>query len=184
MESQAQLLTPFQRKLLLKSLQTDLRPELRRRIEIMLLADAGKSQTQICAELGCSQETARYWIAIAREGKAHQWNDNPMGRPKTINTEYLDRLKELVNHSPREYGYPFERWTAHWLGKHLAKELGIEVCDRHIYRLLGEMGLSTRPRRQKSTTALSPTKDSGIAIRDLRSSPSLWLPFNPIKTNQ
>ena len=48
-----------------------------------------------------------------------------MGRPKTVNEQYCDRLKELVSHSPREYGYPFQRWTAQWLGKHLAKELGV-----------------------------------------------------------
>ena len=184
MESQSRLLSPFQRKLLQKSLQTDLRPEYRRRLEIMLMADEGYSQTQICESLGCSQETARYWIARARDGKAHQWNDNPMGRPKTISDEYLDRLKDLVKHSPREYGYPFERWTAHWLGKHLAKELGIEVCDRHISRLLKEMGLSTRPKRETAATDLPSTKDSGIAIRDLPSSPGLWLPFNPIKTGK
>lgn len=184
MEHQVRLLSPFQRKLLQKSLQTDLRPEYRRRIEIMLRADAGYSQSQICAELGCSQETARYWIAKARDGKAHQWNDSPMGRPKTIGDDYLDRLKDLVNHSPREYGYPFERWTAHWLGKHLAKETGVEVCDRHISRLLKEMGLSTRRRREKATTDLAKTKDSGIAIRDLPSSPGFWLPFNPIKTGK
>lgn len=181
---QAQLLSPFQRKLLLKCLQTDLRPEYRRRIEIMLMADQGYSQTQICEALGCSQETARYWIAKARDGKAHQWNDSPMGRPKMISDEYIDRLKDLVNHSPREYGYPFERWTARWLGKHLAKEMGIEVCDRHISRLLKEMGLSTRRQREKVTTDLPKTKDSGITIRDLPSSPGFWLPFNPIKTNQ
>jgi putative transposase len=40
-EKQGQYLTPFQRKLLQKSIQTDLRPEYRRRIEIMLLADIG-----------------------------------------------------------------------------------------------------------------------------------------------
>jgi hypothetical protein len=51
-EKQGQCLTPFQRKLLLKSLQTDLRPEYRRRIEIMLLADTGQSQAQICKALG------------------------------------------------------------------------------------------------------------------------------------
>lgn len=184
MESRSRLLSPFQRKLLQKSLQTDLRPEYRRRIEIMVMADEGYSQTQICEALGCSQETARYWIARARDGQAHQWNDNPMGRPKTISDEYLERLKDLVKRSPREYGYPFERWTARWLGKHLAKELGIEVCDRHISRLLKEMGLSTRPKRDTAATDLPKTKDSGIAIRDLPSSPGFWLPFNPIKTNQ
>ena len=184
MEESAQLLTPFQRKLLLKNLENDLRPEYRRRIEIMLMADEGHCQAQICAKLGCSQETARYWIAIARDGKAHQWNDSPMGRPKMITEDYIDRLKDLVNHSPREYGYPFERWTAHWLGKHLAKELGIEVCDRHISRLLKEIGLSTRRKPENVATDLPKTKDSGIAIRDLPSSPDFWLPFNPIKTNQ
>ena len=184
MESQSRLLSPFQRKLLQKSLQTDLRPEYRRRLEIMLMADEGYSQTQICEALGCSQETARYWITRARDGKAHQWNDNPMGRPKMISDEYLVRLQDLVKRSPREYGYPFERWTARWLGKHLAQELGIEVCDRHISRLLKEMGLSTRPRRDTAATDLPKTKDSGIAIRDLPSSPGFWLPFNPIKTNQ
>lgn len=183
MQNLAQLLTPFQKKLLLKSMQTDLRPEHRRRIEIMLLADAGKSQTQICAELGCSQETARYWIAMAKAGKAHNWNEHPTGRPKAISTQYLNRLKDLVNHSPREYGYPFERWTAQWLGKHLAKELGIEVSARHINRLLKDMGLSTRMKREKVATDLPKTKKSGITIGDLQaaSSPSFGGYYHLIK---
>jgi len=57
-----------------------------------------------------------------------------------VNDQYLERLKELVSHSPRDYGYPFQRWTAQWLSKHL-KEFGIEVSDRHINRLL-KVGLS------------------------------------------
>ncbi len=93
MENHGLCLTPFQRKLLQKNLEADLRPEYRRRIEIMLRADAGQSQAQICEALLCSQETARYWIAIAQTGQAHHWNDRPMGRPKTVNQQYLTRLK-------------------------------------------------------------------------------------------
>lgn len=146
MNKQSQYLTPFQHTLLLNSLETDLRPEYRRRIEIMLLANVGQSQTEICKTLGCSPETARYWIDMARLGRAHFWSDRPMGRPKTISEEYLARLHELVTHSPREYNYPFRRWTAQWLSKHLANELGIEVSACHINRLLKQMGLSTRPK--------------------------------------
>ncbi len=146
MENHGLYLTSFQRKLLLKNLEADLRPEYRRRIEIMLLADAGQSQAQICEALLCSQETARYWIAIAQAGLAHHWNDRLMGRPKTVNEQYLARLKQLANHSPREYGYPFQRWTAQWLSKHLEKELGIKLSSCHINRLLKEMGLSTQPK--------------------------------------
>jgi transposase len=142
-EKQGQCLTPFQQKHLLKSLQTELRPEYRRRIEIMLLADEGQSQTQICKALGCCQETARYWIAVAQAGNAHRWNERLTGRPKIVNEKYCDRLKELVSHSPREYGYSFQRWTGQWLSKHLAKELGIKVSACHINRLLKQMGLST-----------------------------------------
>ncbi|WP_329608381.1 helix-turn-helix domain-containing protein [Nostoc sp. CMAA1605] len=88
-----QLLTPFQRKLLLKNLTEDL-PELyRQRIQIILLADEGKSQTNICRTLGCCPATARHWIHIARSGMAHQWQTSPIGRPKAVNEEYLERLK-------------------------------------------------------------------------------------------
>ena len=185
MENKGQCLTPFQHKLLLKSLQADLRPEYRRRIEIMLLADTGQSQARICKALGCSQEMARYWIEIARSGQAHHWSDRPMGRPKTVNEQYLARLKELVSHSPREYDYSFQRWTAQWLSKHLAKELGIKVSDCHINRLLKEMGLSTRQRRESAQLGTDGTKDSNITIRDLQSSPDpnfLWS-LNFIKTS-
>jgi transposase len=167
METLGQCLTPFQRKLLLKNLQSDLRPEYRRRIEIMLLADTGQSQTQICKALGCSQETARYWISMAHSGQAHRWNDRQMGRPKTVNEQYLERLKQLANHSPREYGYSFQRWTAHWLGKHLAKELGINCSACHINRLLKQMGLSTRTKNDSVQTLTHSIHNSRITICDL-----------------
>jgi len=165
LENQGQYLTPLARKLLLKSLQADLRPEYRRRIEIMLLADTGKSQAQICEALGCAQETARYWMAMAQAGIVNNWNERSIGRPKTVSRQYLDRLQELVSHSPREYGYPFQRWTAQWLRKHLCKELGIDVSDRYINYLLKEMGLSTR-RKQK----LGEKSTATIAISDLPAS--------------
>jgi transposase len=87
--------------------------------------------------------------------------DNPpVGRPKTIDEQYLDRLKELVSRSPKQFGYPFERWTAQWLGKHLYRETGVAISDRHINRLLKQMGLSTR--------AQLPLKGFGITIDDLQ----------------
>ncbi|WP_199315152.1 helix-turn-helix domain-containing protein [Aerosakkonema funiforme] len=181
--SYAKLLTPFQRKMLQKSLQDNLSEQYRQRIEIMLLADEGKTQTQICKALGCSQGTARHWIFMAQAGLAHNWDDNPIGRPKSVNEQYLERLKELVSQSPKEFGYPFRRWTAQWLSKHLAKELGIEVSDRHINRLLKDMGLSTRP-KPTPVEDIAPNANR-LAIRDLTEtsvsvSPEFW-PFNSIR---
>jgi transposase len=174
-ENESKYLTPFQRSLLLKSLKTDLRQEYRRRIEIMLLADVGESQAQICEALGCAQETARHWMVMAKTGMAHCWNDSPMGRPKAVNKQYLARLQELVSRSPRDYGYSFERWTAQWLSKHLAKELGIQISACHINRLLKSMGLSTRSRIHATEQETSNHKDSGITINNYQRTSSLSL---------
>jgi transposase len=168
-------LTPFQRKILNENLQIhDLRPEYRQRIKIMLLADAGYSRTQICQMLGCCYNTVRYWIAIAQSGKAHQLDQNQMGRPKAADESYLNRLKELASGSPRQHGYPFQRWTAQRLRKHLAKETGIEVSDRHVNRLLKDMGLSTQLRNlspqdsaQSTKAELQDMTRSNIIIQDL-----------------
>ena len=179
-------LTPFQRKSLEKSLEKELRPEYQRRIKVMLLADEGLTKAKISQTLKCTQETARYWIAQARDGHAHNWQDCPLGRPKTINAKYLARLKELATGNPRDYGYSFERWTGQWLSKHLNRELGIELSSRHVNRLLKKMGLSTRSRSAATDDSLNNngTKSSNIKLRELsdisastiaqETSPHLW----------
>ncbi len=88
-----------------------------------------------------------------------------LGRPRVVNDYYLDRLKQLVRQSPRRLGYPFEHWTAEWLRKHLVKETGVEVSNRHISRLLKQMGLSTRP-----DVMHLQHKRFGVVIGDLQSS--------------
>jgi transposase len=102
------------------------------------------------------------------------WTDPPVGRPKIISDHYLSRLKELVSGSPRDYGYPFQRWTAQWLKRHLAQETGLEVSDRHINRLLKQMGLSTRPQTprphpsgQLVSTSTLDHSSCGITIGEL-----------------
>ncbi|TFI53805.1 helix-turn-helix domain-containing protein [Mastigocladus laminosus UU774] len=184
--SEGKFLTYFQKKVLLKSLQENLQPEYHHRIEIMLLADEGQSQSEICQILGCSQHIARYWIAIAQAGLAHKWQERPIGRPKTINEQYLQRLKELVTHSPHEYGYGFHSWTAQWLSKHLASELGIEISSRHINRLLKQMGLSTKQIYKNLKQETENCKDGGITITDLQlpCEPSFQWSLNKIKSDR
>lgn len=160
--------TPEQYRDLLKNYPTNLQPEYRRRLEIMLLADTGKSQTEICHILGCSQEMARYWITIAKAGLVDHWQQRSIGRPKAVNQQYIERLKELLSHSPRKYGYAFSNWTSQWLSKHLATEFGIEISNRHINRLLKEMGLATQKRRSSKKTTTEDKKATGVRICDLQ----------------
>lgn len=172
MKKQGKCLTFFQRKLLEKSLQTkDLRPEYQRRINIMLLADEGFSKVEISKALKCTTETARYWSGQAKAGKAHHWQNCPIGRPKTINEKYLARLKQLATANPRDLGYSFERWTGQWLSKQLNKELGIEISSVHVNRLLKQMGLSSRPKSLDDNSPFtdSSTKKHRLELRNLSS---------------
>jgi transposase len=140
MEHENLYLTSFQRKLLLKKLYDDALSQLnRQRIKIMILADQGMPQSEICLEVGCCASTARHWIHMARSGMAHLWEASPRGRPKIVTDAYLERLRELLTQSPRDYKYPFSRWTADWLRKHLAQEFAIEVSLRHFKRLLKQV---------------------------------------------
>ena len=143
----------------------------RRRLEIIIRTHLGQSQAEICREVGCSKETARYWMTVAKTEAVNSWSDNSVGRPKVVNDLYLKRLQELVCSSPQEYGYGFKNWTARWLSQHLAKELGISISDRHVNRLLKQMGLSTRGKNRQITqkSELS-AQNSKIVIRDLNPS--------------
>jgi transposase len=184
--SPGKYLTSFQRKLLQKSLQDNLPEFYRQRIQIMLLADEDKTQAQICQIVKCSQSTARHWMLMAETGQAHQWQKGRVGRPKSLPEEYLERLRELVEESPKEHGYAFGRWTAQWLGKHLEKEFGVQMSSRHINRLLRQMGLSTRPQCSLAQDIRhQQPAEKRILIYDLQTAHSadsheLWQ-FNPLK---
>jgi transposase len=188
-------LTVFQRKSLQKSLQQDLSDKQFQRIQIMLLADEGKTQAEICEELGCCQATARHWITMAKTNQAHHWQSNPIGRPTLIHEEYVQRLKQLVAQSPQEvnvpnkdYQYPFKRWTAQKLSQHLYAELGIKVTPQHLNRLLKQMGLSTRPKPTIEIESDRPDpSNQSIQIGNLDTVPMLdtseiWN-FNPLSNN-
>jgi transposase len=142
-------LNAFERQRLRDNLNEDISHRYRQRLQIMLLADEGKTQAEICQLVGCCSGTARHWTLVARSGESQNWQSDKLGRPKVVSDRYMERLKELVSRSPRAFGYPFRRWTAHWLSKHLTQEFGIEVSDRHINRLLKQMGLSTKEANQK-----------------------------------
>ncbi|MGB6300138.1 MAG: helix-turn-helix domain-containing protein [Rivularia sp. (in: cyanobacteria)] len=177
--------TSEQHKALLSNLSGNLQPEYRKRLEIMLLANTGKSQAEICRILGCSQEMARYWITIAKAGLTDEWLHRPIGRPKTVNQQYMERLKELLSHSPRKYGYAFSNWTSQWLSKHLATEFGIDISSRHINRLLKGMGLATQKRQSSNKAINKDTKLTGVRISDLKSEGDshLYQSFNVMQIN-
>jgi transposase len=164
-------LTPFQRQMLEENLQQELPNSYRQRLEIILLTDRGRPQAEICRILGCCAGTASRWIHFTKAGLAHKYLECPVGRPKVVTDEYIELLRELLQHSPRDYGYPFNNWTVHWLGKHIAKQIDVKVSESHLHRVMRELGLSTRTAgrlRQQATAGLATSiQTTSIFIADL-----------------
>jgi hypothetical protein len=97
-------------------------------------------------------------------GIPSEWKKRPIGRPTVINENYIICLYELLEGGPRNHGYTFNRWTVHWLNKHLSKELGIVISDRHLKRLLKDLGWSTLSKPNRSSL---PHKSNRIHIADI-----------------
>lgn len=163
-------LTEFQCQLLKKNLKLEQPHEYRQRIEIMLMADEGQTQSQICRTLNCSQLTARHWIFVAKSGQAHNWQSQPIGRPKTVTSDYLERLKQLIGASPKDLGYPFSRWTGQWLEKHLASEFNIVVSARHINRLIEKIETEVRLITEVESSQDLNERSRNLVIADLSNS--------------
>lgn len=166
MDNQVRQITNLLVEIAPETLPQDLDPIHRRRLEIAVRTHLGQSQAEICSALGCSKDTARHWMTIAKTEGLKNWYTQPIGRPKKVDATYKQRLRELVTSNPHEYGYGFKRWTAKWLSKHLAKELDIAISDRHVNRLLKEMGLSTR-KSQRASLSKPVIKGETIVIEDL-----------------
>jgi transposase len=179
---QVQDLTSILTEILAEKSPKNLDHRHRRRLEIILRSHLGQSQVEICSALGCSKDMARYWMAVAKKPQSDSWQDTCVGRPKRVNDKYLQRLQELVTSSPQDHGYAFTRWTAKCLSQHLSTELDIEISDRHINRLLKQMGLSTRKSQQFASPAninessSSNLKPGRITIQDLN--PSAYSQLN------
>jgi transposase len=158
-------LTQFQRQMLQENIQKELSNSYRQRLEIILLTDNGKTQAEICRIIGCCASTASRWIQLTKVGMAHNYLDCPVGRPKIVTDEYIELLRELLQNSPRDYGYPFRTWTVSWLLKHINKKMGIEVSKGSLKRVMRDLGLSTRPAKSQSEKYSQP--GASIFIADL-----------------
>ena len=95
----------------------------------------------------------------------NEWKKRAIGRPTVINEKYINYLYELLESSPRNYGYAFNRWTVYWLNKRLSEESGVVISDRHLKRLLKDLGWSTLSKPNRSS--LPHNKHNRIHIADI-----------------
>jgi transposase len=85
-----------------------------RRCQILLASSKGERPPRIAENLGCAHQTARNAI--------HEFNERGLGalspgssRPREVHAAFdedgVEALRELLHHSPREFGKQTSLWT-------------------------------------------------------------------------
>jgi transposase len=66
------------------------------------------------------------------------------GRPSKATDQYVEVLKEAVQKSPRDLGYPFSSWTLERLREHVGHQTGVLLNPRYLSSLMGKHGIVYR----------------------------------------
>lgn len=117
-----------------------------RRCQIILASSRGEWATQIAVNLGCDDQTVRNVIKAFNE-KGMSCLTRGSSRPHTtraaFDSEGVERLRELLHHSPRSFGKPTSLWTLE-LAAEVSSEKGLtseRVSGETIRATLARLGV-------------------------------------------
>ncbi len=122
-------------------------PRLRRRVQIVLLANSGYATREIARITRQSPMSVRRWLhRFEAEGCAGLLEAPRSGRPPAITTAIETFLREAVVKSPRDFGYARPGWTTALLAKLVRRQFKRAVTDECIRQHLAQVdGVCRRP---------------------------------------
>lgn len=122
-------------------------PRLRRRVQTVLLAQAGYEVSEISRVTRQSPWTVRRWLyRFMDEGCEGLWETLRSGRPPEITPAVELFLREAVVRSPREYGLAWPNWTTALLSKLIKRQFKRQVSDECVRQHLQYVdGVCRRP---------------------------------------
>ena len=110
-----------------------------RRAQVIRLSARRMEPRQIADLLGRSWSGVRKTInRFNREGMASLVDKPRRGRPRKADERYVALLKQAVQASPHDMGYPFGTWTLDRLRGHLARRTRVILSPAYLSRLMHE----------------------------------------------
>jgi transposase len=132
-------LTP-QEKTALTQLRLHRKSSIGERAYYVLLAADGKSPPEIAEYLKRSVITIRLWLGrYLNQGMTGLKTKKQPGRPAKKAPVIEENLKELLSHSPKDYGYQEAGWQVNILRDLFSKQ-GCIACDNTIVKSLNKLG--------------------------------------------
>lgn len=122
-------------------------PRLRRRVQIVLLMQAGYAIPEIARITRQSAWTVRRWLhRFEADGCAGLEEGPRSGRPPVLTTAIELSLREAVARSPRDYGYARPGWTTALLAHLVRRQFKRAVTDECVRQHLAQVdGVCRRP---------------------------------------
>jgi len=116
-----------------------------RRAQMIRLSSRGKKTSEIAEMWGITGATVLRTIQNFNAAGLMSLADKPRkGRPRKTTERYVSLLKEAVQKSPRDFGYPFSSWTLDRLREHLGQQTGTLLNPRYLSQLMARQGIVYR----------------------------------------
>jgi transposase len=104
---------------------------------MVLLASRGLSAPEVARLLDDHPDTVRHWLQRYQAEGLEGLRDRPRsGRPPKAGADARAQIRQLLQTSPAEQGYPHNGWTVPLLVHHLQIALGLILSTTTVRRLL------------------------------------------------
>ena len=138
-------LSEVDRRQLLAEAAKSTDPDFRDACRAVLLLGSGQSRPDVAAQFDVHAATVGRWATSFRQrgvdGLRGPEQDR-RGRPRKLQTQDLEWLRQTVLTSPRQLGYAFTNWTLPRLARYLKQQRTVKVQPHYLGLLLRRMGLS------------------------------------------
>lgn len=135
----------FGRRLMQKAIHKTCDKNYARRLTAMLMLHRGDSVSNIARTLCCARSSVGRWINWFTLSGAEGLKSLPAGRSRRWPYEYIcTLLRELVKHSPGDFGYQRLRWSTELLAIKINEITGCKLHAGTVRRWLPSAGLVWR----------------------------------------
>lgn len=127
------------------AMRQDKRAEVRQRATVIRLLHLGHKPEAVAELQMVSVPTIYNWHKLWREQGIEGLANRPKtGRPAKATEAYCQKLEDLLEKDPVDFGYRFAIWTSNRLRAHLEKETGILLSEGRFRALLKKRGYRYR----------------------------------------
>jgi transposase len=117
----------------------------KRRLRAGRLLLAGKTPPEVARMVGAPRQTVYRWQRVLQRGGIDALrNMSKGGRPAQLGAAELSQLYVWLLEGATAHGFPTALWTLKRVRLLIEREFGVRYSEVHIWRLLGQLGLSNQ----------------------------------------